>query len=161
MNVMAYNIYDKLIHWLLNINQNIRDDEENTLKRVQPSSVKSILILVLLEVQFSNNTDKSNLLERRISLFYLCYEKDKVTLVTNKKHKFCNHEARLNVLHIVAKRNNESIQDFLKKSLALDRKFYCYTKNIHLTHISICLKLYLAKCNFLALVCSQKIYKKD
>ena len=58
----------------------------------------------------------------------MCYEKDKVTLVTNRKHKVCNHEAPLNVLHIVAKRNNESIQDFLKKSLALDRKFYCYTK---------------------------------
>ena len=91
-----------------------------------------------------------NLLERSIHLFFFCYEKDKVTLVTNRKHKVCNHEAQLNVLHIVAKRNNESIQDFLKKSLALDRKFYCYTKNIHLTHISMCLKSYLAKCNFLA-----------
>ena len=109
-------------------------------------------------------TDLSNILERRINLLYLCYEKDKVTIVTNRKHKVCNHEARLNVLHIVAKRNNESIQDFLKKSLALDRKFYCYTKNnIHLTHISMCLKLYLAKCNFLAFVCffvnMQKILK--
>ena len=109
-------------------------------------------------------TDLSNILERRINLLYLCYEKDKVTIVTNRKHKVCNHEARLNVLHIVAKRNNESIQDFLKKSLALDRKFYCYTKNnIHLTHISMCLKLYLEKCNFLAFVCffvnMQKILK--
>ena len=98
-------------------------------------------------------TDFSKILEGRINLLYLCYEKDKVTLVTNRKHKVCNHEARLNVFHIVAKRNNESIQDFLKKSLALDRKFYCYTKNIHLTNISICLKSYLAKCNFLAFFC--------
>ena len=109
-------------------------------------------------------TDLSNILERRINLLYLCYEKDKVTIVTNRKHKVCNHEARLNVLHIVAKRNYESLQDFLMKSLALDRKFYCYTKNnIHLTHISMCLKLYLAKCNFLAFVCffvnMQKILK--
>ena len=72
--------------------------------------------------------DLSNILEGRVNLLYLCYEKDKVTLVTNKKHKVCNCEARLNVLHIVAKRNNESIQYFLKKSLALDKKFYCYTK---------------------------------
>ena len=90
----------------------------------------------------------------------MCYEKDKITLVTNRKHKLCNHEARLNVLHIVAKRNYESLQDFLMKSLALDRKFYCYTKNIHPTHISICLKSYLAKCNFLAfLVNMQKRLK--
>ena len=73
-------------------------------------------------------TDLSNISERRINILYLCYEKDKVTLVTNRKHKVCNHEAQLNVLHIVAKRNYESLQDFLMKSLALDRKFYCYTK---------------------------------
>ena len=83
-------------------------------------------------------TDLSKILEGRINLLYLCYEKDKVTLVTNRKHKVCNHEARLNVFHIVAKRNNESIQDFLKKSLALDRKFYCYTKKIFIVHIYLC-----------------------
>ena len=33
-NTMVNNIYDKLIYWLLNINQNIRDNEINTLNRV-------------------------------------------------------------------------------------------------------------------------------